>query len=208
MKTSDGRPVPGAFISQAREAFRKMTLRAQACVTAEMYRHVEAWNEAHPQKPSRFKALNRKFWGFILRIDAARWEILDRDHYALPLTQWDLSGRFLRRHPEYADRMGGLSELYTILNNVRNLNQNGTSRWVLECVEAFSGIFRENPDITDVDAMIQFSRKQNMARKKYQARMEGISPGVRASLSLGLDEHLKPLLAAYDALGSAEASNH
>ena len=187
------------FMKNWRKAYIKMLEDARKAVFQEeqIYARPYIYEEVHePTKLSRFSAAIDRV---VFRIDEEREKKSDNvlvDMLTEDTTKVNLVLRMNgKADSEKADLYNGLYFLYNAIEIMSSMSAISHKSWLLEALRDFCQIYGNNPDITDVDAMIEFIK---LAKPIHQLdELERLPREVRDRLNLNLDENLKSFVEQY-----------
>ena len=187
------------FMKNWRKAYIKMLEDARKAVFQEeqIYARPYIYEEVHePTKLNRFlDSIDR----VVFRIDEEREKKSDNvlvDMLTEDTTKVNLVLRMNgKADSEKADLYNGLYFLYNAIEIMSSMSAISHKSWLLEALRDFCQIYGNNPDITDVDAMIEFIK---LVKPIHQLdELERLPREVRDRLNLNLDENLKSFVEQY-----------
>lgn len=114
------------------------------------------------------------------------YEIEDNFHY-LRLAQRD--------NPSKAEEIEGFLRFNTVILRMKAGVGISSKQALLSDLKIFFEIYKENPQISDMNAMIQYMARSGTT--EHEDLINGISPEIRDNINLNLDENLKAFVEQY-----------
>ena len=147
-----------------------------------------------PEKKGLAK-FNRKLLSTVFRLDENFWADIEEDRLHNPAGIITLAGEIAKANPEYAKKQDGLDVFATGLETMQGSASLSSNKWLLRVLRDFCEIYQKNPNINDMDAMIEFMKVEKVV--KSIDRLDSIPNDVRQSLDLNLDENLNRFVQQY-----------
>lgn len=184
------------FIKEWRKAYGIMADYALEQIKKEERKYVEPYIYADITKPSILNSLTTTFDKVILKIEPEKniqmsLDYLTRSNNTVIATMLEA----IKDNPDKADMLRALLNLHLSLDFMLSAPGVASKQSLLSFLKDFLDIYRNNPNISDVDAMVQYIQKEGVI--KSTESLNYLSQDVRDNLDLGLDEHLKAFVERY-----------
>lgn len=184
------------FIKEWRKAYGIMANYALEQIMKEERKYVEPYFYADLTKPSILRRLTRTFDKVILKIEPEKNIQMSLDYLARSNdTVIATMHKAIKDNPDKADMLTALLKLHVALDFMLSAAGVASKQSLLSFLKDFLEIYRNNPSISDVDAMVQYIQKDGVI--KSVESLNYLSQDVRDNLDLGLDEHLKAFVERY-----------
>lgn len=195
------------FLDSWRETYARTIIRAHENVVSEMKKDVDYYRELGVPTNTKFGDFLEKGLSVIFRLEPDYWERFHKEE-AGPSVIYSATEVIAKNNPEYAKKQRGLSKLFLGMDILRKTCQHITKKYSLTALRSFCEIYQQNPNISDVDAMVAFIKKEEViTNKSYLADLDTIPQELRDSLDLGLDEGLRAFVDQYSDQYSMDGSS-
>lgn len=195
------------FLDSWRETYARTIIRAFGNVVSEMKKDVDYYRELGVPTNTKFDDFLEKGLSVIFRLEPDFWERFHKEE-AGPEIISSATYVIAKNNPEYAKKQRGLSKLFIGLDILKKTCQHITKKYSLTALRSFCEIYQQNPNISDVDAMVAFIKNEEViTNKSYLADLDTIPQELRDSLDLGLDEGLRAFVDQYSDQYSMDGSS-
>ena len=187
------------FIKKWKPSYVKMIGDARQRVLQEEQKYAEPYIVEDVTKPNVLKDFAYKLDKVIFRLDDERikkgkeavvnWAVNN------PTKINDFVRQAAKDAPEKADLLYGLFHLYNAIDVMNSSAQMAPKEWCLNVLKDFCEIYKNNPNTTDMDAMIQFIGI--VQPTDHFDEINKIPREARDSIGLNFDENLKAFVQQY-----------
>lgn len=173
------------LLKKWKEVYVKMLSVARERVVAELSRDVEYYKGLGVPTLSKFQQFRKTGLSAIFRLREDFWENNDEINKD-PRIIHAASRTVAKNCPEYAKKQQGLGELYINLSTMNAFSTHITDRFALTALRSFCEMYHNDPDINDVDVLVNFIIEQKVCKnQKYWPILRSIPQEVKDSLDLG-----------------------
>ena len=187
------------FLKKWRTAYVKMLNDGYKKVVQEEGKYIKLYSDLKPRKLTLFEKFTRKIDTAIFKYDDEYWKKFDEESnerfYSQPGVINYHVHKLMKSDPKYKDLLYGLNVLGTSFHIMKGIAGASSNQWLLTVLKDFCEIYSSNPDIKDVEAMVQFIKKEDVI--KGVEDLDTIPSEIVNNLDLGLDENLKEFVQQY-----------
>ncbi len=179
------------FFDNWRSSYAKMIDDALSNVCDNLAKDIRIYREENPPKMTKLQKFGRNLISTIFRCDDEFWKRVEENGYKDDAALLGMSKEFAKNNPEYSKKQKGLYELGISLRLMRLTAKSATDKWLLRVLRDFCEIYNSNVNITDIDAMVSFIKKEEVIKDRYLPLLDTIPNEIKETLDLNLDENLR-----------------
>ena len=183
------------LISNWRNAYYEMIVFANAQIKKEIRPYIEVYVYEELAKPSILRTIGKILSARLNQDekegDQAAFEVRINHRSVIPVYMLHA----IKDNPDKANMLTALLDLFLATDSMINAANVSSKHWLLSVLKEFLDIYKSNPKISDVDAMVQYIQKEGVI--KDSESLNYLSQETRDNLDLGLDAHLKAFVEQY-----------
>ncbi len=183
------------FLEKWKYYYVKMLQDAYNIVIKDLEKDVRYYKSLGLPEKKGLAKFNRKLLSTVFRLDDKFWDSVEENRMSNDAGVLAIAAEIAKSNPEYAKKQDGLHQFAIAINFMNTIAASSTNKWLLRVLRDFCEIYQKNPNISDVDAMIEFMRVEDAV--KTLDIIDTIPNDVRQSLDLNLDENLSRFVQQY-----------
>ena len=187
------------FIEVWREAYGKMIIDTIKAIALAEEQYVKPYIISSMENPCllvRFGAFLDKH---VARVSDEQMKEWDKANYNRSIYSIENNFHYLRLaqrdNPSKAEEIEGFIRFNNVILRMKAGVGLSSKQALLSDLKIFFEIYKENPQISDMNAMIQYMARSGTTEK--EDLINGISPEIRDNINLNLDENLKAFVEQY-----------
>ena len=187
------------FIEVWREAYGKMITDTIKAIALAEEQYVKPYIIKKMENPCLLVRFGTFLDKHVSRVSDEQMKEWDKAYYNKAIYAIENNFHYLtlaqRDNPSKAEEIEGFLRFNNVILRMKAGVGLSSKQALLSDLKIFFEIYKENPQISDMNAMIQYMARSGTTEK--EDLINGISPEIRDNINLNLDENLKAFVEQY-----------
>ena len=187
------------FIEVWREAYGKMITDTIKAIALAEEQYVKPYIINKMENPCLLVRFGTFLDKHVSRVSDEQMKEWDKAYYNKAIYAIENHFHYLdlakRDNPSKAKEIEGFLRFNSVILRMKAAANISSKQALLSDLKIFFEIYKENPQISDMNAMIQYMARSGTTEK--EDLINGISPEIRDNINLNLDENLKAFVEQY-----------